>query len=282
MRRSPRCSTDNASVGPRHPWVSEPRGIVATSAKRRAGIGVNGLEDMPWTHVPTGWPIASAALMSNAKARCLRALAADEHRPVHLHLIDYYDTDSNHAGASFVDLDPADPLDVTAGDLLGVSMLGTPTPPLAVRRLLNHCGHRLDVLNALQTMPDRELYMADEQTLVQMDRLTEAVLRCVHEGATDEAEAWAFAVALCARKRPDLFPVVDPGAGVFLGLGSSPDHRITWQVMRHVLGDREVLSRVDGLKVTMEREPSARVRVESSRLRLLFAAVAAHISGLSL
>lgn len=216
--------------------------------------------------------------MCNAKAACLRSFAEGKDGPVHLRLVDYYDTQSHHPGASFIELDPAIPTDVTVGDLLAVSLLGSAMPPVAVRRLLGHGGHRLDVLKALQAMPDRELYMADEQTLVQMERLTEAVLRAVQDGTTDQADARALAIALCARKHPDLFPVADPSVSAFLGLGTSPDERITWQVMRHVLGDREVLSRVDGLKVTMEREPSAHARVESSRLRLLLAAVAAHLS----
>ena len=244
-------------------------------------VVVAGLENMPWNQVPTAWPVASAALMSEAKTRCLRAVAMDERRSVRACLIDYYNIDSNHPGASFMDLDPADPRDVTAGDLLAVSMLGIPTPPVAVRRLLSHCGHRLDVLDALRAMPDRELYMVDERMLVQMDRLAEAVLRCGREAFTEQTDSRAFAVALCARKRPDLFPVIDPGASVFLGLGSSPDHRIAWQVMRHVLGDREVLHGIDGLQVSIEREPSGRIRVESSRLRFLLVTMGLHVSGLS-
>jgi len=239
------------------------------------------LEDTPWTQVPKGWPAASTSSMSNAKAACLRSLAVGKDGPVHLRLVDYYDTQSNHPGASFIELDPAGPTDVTAGDLLAVSLLGIAMPPVAVRRLLGHCGHRLEVLNALQTMPDRELYMADKQTLVQMERLTEAVLRAVHDGTTGQADARALAIALCARKRPDLFPVTDPSVSAFLGLGTSPDDRITWQVMWHVLGDREVLNAIDALKDDVERETAGRVMAESSRARVLFATLATYLSASS-
>lgn len=237
------------------------------------------MEDEPWTQVPTGWPIAATALMSTAKARCMRALAMDEHRPADVRLIDYYDTDSNHPGASFVELDPSHPMDVTSADLLAVSMLGIPTPPTAIRRLLGHGGHRLDVLNALKSVPDQELYMADDQTLVHMESLADAVLRSVRDCASDEVEARTFALALSARKRPDLFPLADPGTSAFLGLGTLPDHRITWQVMRHVLGDREVLTAIDGLEGAVERETSGRVEVEFSRLRLLLVTVSTYASG---
>jgi hypothetical protein len=216
--------------------------------------------------------------MSTAKARCMRALAMDEHRPADVRLIDYYDTDSNHPGASFVELDPSHPMDVTSTDLLAVSMLGILTPPTAIRRLLSHGGHRLDVLNALKSVQDQELYMADDQTLVHMESLADAVLRSVRDSASDEVEARAFALALSARKRPDLFPLADPGTSAFLGLGTSPDHRITWQVMRYVLGDREVLTAIDRLEGAVESETSGRVTVEFSRLRLLLVTVATYAS----
>ena len=216
--------------------------------------------------------------MSTAKTGFMRALAMNEDGPVDVRLIDYYDTDSNHPGTSFVELDPSDPLDITSSDLLAVSMLGIPTPPKTIRRLLGHCGHRLDVVNALKSVPDTELYLADDQTLVHMERLHDAVLRSVQDCATDAVEARAFAIALCARKRPDLFPLQDPGASSFLGLGTSPDQRIAWQVMRHVLGDHEVLTAIDTLEGAVERETSGRVTVEFSRLRLLLVTVATYAS----
>jgi hypothetical protein len=92
--------------------------------------------------------------------------------------------------------------------------------------------------------------------------------------STRHPDAWVTASKLCARKRPELFPVRDRKVFAYLGLTRNNSYRIAWQVFRHLIGDRDVIAAIDALSdATLADGQGTRLRLDDSRLRLLDAAI---------
>jgi len=148
----------------------------------------------------------------------------------------YYDPALDEVGSTFLDLSPNLSDDVTAVDLLAVSLLGTDVRPLDVRQLLQVGPLRSVVLTSLAALPDGDLAMADDETLVAMELLRVDVAAALVSPRGDGQDRWAVAEQLCARKRPDLFPLPDLVVRQLLLPGhNGGDHRTDWLVLRHLL-----------------------------------------------
>ena len=88
---------------------------------------------------PDGWRQPPIDLLVHAKAKALEALHSEGVNPVQGRLACFYDVLGDYAGATFAQLQPADPLDITASDLLATTLLSVRIGPRSTRRLL-HAG----------------------------------------------------------------------------------------------------------------------------------------------
>ena len=164
------------------------------------------------------------------------------------HLVTYYSRDGNYAGATILELDPVSPWDITASDLLSLTLLSVQAQPHSVRRLLQPSAERNHVLRLLSEdrLPlDADLAMADATTLLAMAELHEAFKAYLSPAHVKLKNPWVTASKLCARKRPDLFPVRDSVVCRLLGLGRN--YQVDWQIFRRIIQENEIRERLDRL-----------------------------------
>lgn len=187
-------------------------------------------------------PAASLASTSGARGVIARALAAPG---VIDRLVAYYAHDAETCGINFLDgTEGQSPGAVTAADLFAVTMLGVPVSPRVARTLLHDTAASADISRCLA--PDRlpvdvSLDEASPRILQAMAELHGAVLAAV-DGAVDGAVD--LATALCARKRPELFPVLTDRLRDTLRLpvGSVLS---CWRALRAVLRDERLRDDLD-------------------------------------
>ena len=189
------------------------------------------------------------------------------------HLGSYYRRDGNYAGATFVDLDPVDPYAFTAADLLSLNLLGVAPQPVAVRHILEPSrqrGHLLRLLSEENLPLDPDLAMADADQLLAMAELHQGLKRALTPAGVQNPNPWVTASKLCARKRPDLFPVRDNVVCKYLGLiDPKGNYEVDWQVFRHVIQDNDVRRRLDEIVDEASRRPGVDVGHPNRRLRHL-------------
>jgi len=227
-----------------------------------------------WAEIPTGWPELSSELREQVRDKALKALQLDGERPAQDRLRFYYDVDGDYAGASFAQLAPIEPDNINATDLHATRLLSVPIGAGATRRLLDDGAARTEVLDALRAIPDRDLLIADPATLEAMEFFYLAVKTNLSAASTRHPDAWVTASKLCARKRPELFPVRDRRVSAYLGLTRHNSYKVAWQVFRHLIGDRDVIKAIDALSdATLAGAQGTRLRLDDSRLRLLDAAI---------
>jgi hypothetical protein len=235
------------------------------------------MSDEAWTQIPDGWQQVAAEVTENAVAAALEALATDSSRPAPARLANFYDRSRNFAGATFVNLAPVDPDDITAVDLHATTLLSVEIGPGATRRLLDSSSTRTQVLDALADVPDKDLLVAGPADLLSMEVLYGAVKDALSDPSTANPNAWVTASKLCARKRPELFPVRDNLVCAHLGLlptGTRGDYQVDWQVYRALIGDHRVIGAIDALNPLIKAEArDRRVQTDTGRLRLLDAAL---------
>ena len=227
-----------------------------------------------WTEIPRGWTELSPELSEEVSVKALTALRLDGERPAQDRLRFYYDVDGDYAGASFAQLAPIEPENINATDLHATRLLSVPIGAGATRRFLDAGAARTEMLEALRSIPDRDLLVADPATFEAMEIFYLAVKTNLSAASTRHPDAWVTASKLCARKRPELFPVRDRKVSAYLGLTRNNSYRIAWQVFRHLIGDRDVIAAIDALSdATLADGQGTRLRLDDSRLRLLDAAI---------
>lgn len=232
-----------------------------------------------WQQVPAGWLTVPHEMIVAAKDRVLRALATGGTRPVGERLARYYDTAGNDVGASFTELGPIERNDITAVDLHATTMISGRIGPAATRRLLSH-PDRLSAVSELARLPDCELLVASPATLEAMELCYAAVKRALCHPHVRDPDPWVTASNLCARKRPDLFPVRDPVVSTYLGIGDLEDVRRDWQVFRALVQDADVDRAIDAAVAAARDAAGERdVVLEPGRLRLLDAALRSYAVG---
>jgi len=223
-----------------------------------------------FTTTPEGWTAATDSQLERAEALVLEAL--DGEIAVG-HVERYYRRDGNYAGATFLDLDTVDPYSFTPADLLSLNLLGVAVQPVAVRRLLEPSrerGHLLRLLSEENLPLDADLAMADADQLLAMAELHRALKRVLSPADVKNPNPWVTASKLCARKRPDLFPVRDNVVCNHLGLiEPKGNYEVDWQVFRHLIQDNAIRRRLDEIVDEACQRPGVDVGHPNRRLRHL-------------
>ena len=224
--------------------------------------------------LPDGWQLPPPDLVGSTKYKALEALRTDRAHAAPERLVLFYDTDGEYAGASFTQLGPIDPVDITPADLLATTLLSVRIGPGATRRLLNDGSARDTLLRKLRDIPDGDLASARSPALTAMAGLCGVVKRALSaEESVRNPNAWVTASKLCARKRPDLFPVRDKEVCDYLGFPSL-EFQVDWQIFRSLIGDPDIIAAIDVMaRATAAAAAGRRLQVEQSRLRLLDAAL---------
>jgi hypothetical protein len=159
-----------------------------------------------------------------------------------------YYTASAFAGMTFTNLGHNPPDEITADDLLAVSLLDITWRPHVVRVLLGSQNRELSSM--LAVIPgDLDLWDADVEVSKRIDVLWYALMAIDGIGT-------ASATKLLARKRPRLCPISD---SVVVKAVRVPGR--TWDVLRCLLQDPASRARVEALR------PAA--AAEASLLRIL-------------
>lgn len=193
--------------------------------------------------VPQGWRNADLYL-DPALDRVWTALR-DTRTPERL--ARYYTPDANFAGATFAGHGESDANIVDEKDLLAVTLLDVKIPPRTVRSLLEP-GHTRDTVHRLlAAVPtDVALWDVTGEQVQAMSELYE-FLRGLVPPTRDRYEVnWATAAKLCARKRPNLFPVRDEVVCRYLRLWPSR-YQVDWQVFAWIMGHDDVRDQLDRL-----------------------------------
>lgn len=222
----------------------------------------------PWLALPPDWPVVDQAILDGAVEVSLAALSPDSADPSHERLLRYYDRDSGHAGTTFLDLTPRKRRTITASDIVATSLLDERFDPAVVRRLLEPGPARARVNAVLQSLPDVMLATADTDALVAMDAFYRTVLESVTPPGSRSEEHWVVASKLCARKRPELFPIRDDGVRGLFGTSGLDDHRADWEVFRHVIGNHDVVHAIDAMHAAA-LAVDGETKLDERRLRLL-------------
>ena len=233
-----------------------------------------------FTSVPKGWTEPTAEQLRVARDRVWAALNHEE-------AVDrtewYYRRDGNYAGATFIDLDPVDPYAFTAADLLSLNLLSIAAQPVAVRRLLEPSRQRGYLLRLLseENLPlDADLAMAESDQLLAMAELHRALKQALSPAGVQKPNPWVTASKLCARKRPDLFPVRDNVVCKYLGLiDPKGNYEVDWQVFRHVIQDNAIRRRLDEIVDEAAGRPGVDVGHPNRRLRHLDVVLWMHARG---
>lgn len=231
------------------------------------------MEPTPQSSTPTTWPDVPDDVLEFAKKQTLLALSEDSPYSVASRLIDYYDVTGNYVGASFAELEPNDPGQVTATDLHAASLMNVEFGPRSSRRLL--FGPTAEnISTTFRAVPDVELAATDAETLERMYEFYMAVKDAISNPNVKASNPWVTSSKLCARKRPRLFPVRDRVVCSFLGILKLDDARRDWLVFRALMQDLEVRNALDLLPGLVQTAASDRnVVLDNSPLRLLDAAL---------
>jgi Family of unknown function (DUF6308) len=228
----------------------------------------------PGAQIPDNWKQPDPDLLATAKHKALRALRQTGINPAPERLAWFYDINGNYAGATFADLRPNDPWDLTATDLHATMLLSVRIGPGATRRILEEGAARAGLLRKLGQVPELDLAVAGRSELSAMAGLYEAVKQALSADGVKRPNAWVTASKLCARKRPCLFPVRDKKACDYLGLSPFADYQLDWQVYRSLIADPDIVTAVGTLTdATVAGAPQRNLRMDFSPLRLLDAAI---------
>ncbi len=224
--------------------------------------------------VPDGWQQPPPDLVVDAKHKAMEALRTDRPHAAQDRLARFYDTDGDYAGASFAQLGPIDPMDITPIDLLATTLLSVRIRPGATRRMLDGGNTRGTLLRKLGDLPNCDLANAGRPALTAMAELYEVVKQALSADTVRNPNARVTASKLCARKRPDLFPVRDKEVCDYLGLTQLRNYQVDWQVFRSLIGDPDIIAAIDVMsKATAAAAAGRRLQADQSRLRLLDAAI---------
>lgn len=226
----------------------------------------------PTAQVPNGWSRPDPDLITAAKVKALLALERTGTNPAPERLAWFYDTNGNYAGSSFASLQPSDPWDLTATDLYATTLLNVRIGPRATRRIAEEGATRTDLLKKLGKVPEIDLAAAGNPELSAMASFYEALKQALSAKTVKRPNSWVTASKLCARKRPELFPVRDKKVCDYLGLSRHANYQVDWQVFRSLITDQEIGTALSGL-ADAAHAPGRHIRLDSSLLRLLDAAI---------
>jgi len=182
------------------------------------------------------------------------------------HLARYYATDSNYAGTTFTDLRPNEPDLITSADLLAVTTLSVEVGPHAIRTFDRSSDEISEKLSALSTELRLETVDPDA-TADTMASLYELVKRSLRRAGAETSNAWVTASKICARKRPNLFPVRDNVVLDLLGLPKT--YPIDWPAFQELVADQPLMRTLDDQVADAAGHEGVDVGDPSLRLRHL-------------
>ena len=213
------------------------------------------------------WARPTAGTLARAKEQALSALVPGRSE---WRLRRYYDVTSDYAGASFVSMGTNDRKGIGADDLFATTLLSIPIPAGAAR-LLTQDGETREAVNAaLGNLPSTPLEHVDDQGLRDMEVFYGHVKRALAKAGVENSNPWVTASKLCARKRPDLFPVRDNVVCQLLGLLPKGNYQVDWLVFRHLISDADVRQAIDEARSAATRDGRAGdVVLDKEPLRIL-------------
>lgn len=197
-----------------------------------------------FNELPTGWNRAPEPVLEQAQASARKAVESEDAAK---RLTAYYRGESNYAGATFSELNPNNPFTLGGSDLLAVHMLSVDIPQIAVRRLTEPCStsaHLTRLLASEALAVDRNLQTAGLETLEAMSEFYVTVKGALHPVGAHTSNAKVTASKICARKRPDLFPIMDKRVLRLLGTWELRDYGTDWQVFGYLLDDDVLMANV--------------------------------------
>jgi hypothetical protein len=226
--------------------------------------------------LPNGWAKLPPTVLDSAldQARMALDLLPSSRPSAQERLSSYYAIEGNFAGATFLDAQPQDDYDITAADLWAVTTLSIDVPPLTGRRLLLAGNTRSTTHQLLRQLePNRPITDLAPGMLDTMWTLYDT-FRTVMATEDKRSNWWVFAAKLCARKRPDLFPVRDNLVCNYLaagrGLGKKPGQlgkfSADLQVFAYLMTSSDISQRLLELYECLRGDPDVQVDVHMMRL----------------
>lgn len=180
---------------------------------------------------------------------------------------------SNYAGATFLALEPNDPLSIGPTDLLAATTLSVSVHPRGIRSF----EQSREPLSALlrDLAPELKLQDVDPaKTAPLMAEPYELVKSCLRRAGSRATNAWVTASKICARKRPDLFPVRDNVVLDLLGLPKT--YPVDWPAYQTLIGDDDVIGALDESLRAADGRRGVDVGDPANRLRHLDVALWMH------
>lgn len=211
--------------------------------------------------------VVQDSIVDAAKERALTALR-DPKSPERV--LQYFDPQTNYAGATFAGLEPHDPSAITATDLLAVTTLSVDIPVLAIRRFLEDDNFKSSIAAALKALPAHALDETSGSDFSAMADFYDLVKASLAKAESMSSNPWVTSSKVVARKRPDLFPVRDNVVCKYLGIDRLGDRAKDWVVFRELMRDEAVRSELDGVKAKVnELNVENRSVLDKEPLRLL-------------
>lgn len=217
------------------------------------------------------WARPTPEQLVHAKSQALLALQPERSG---WRLRRYYRTAGEYAGASFASIGTNDPGAIAADDLFAVTLLSVSIPAGAARLLTEPGETRDSVTEALRALPTRSLPDVDDRGLRDMETFYGHVKKALARAGSANSNPWVTASKLCARKRPDLFPVRDNVVCELLGLLPNGKYRVDWQVFQHLMCDAGVVKALEAAREAAMRDADeGQVVIDEEPLRVLDAAL---------
>ncbi|GAA2158531.1 hypothetical protein FHX52_2395 [Humibacillus xanthopallidus] len=217
-----------------------------------------------------GWVQPAPAMLAHAKERALGALELGE---ATRKMRRFYATTSDYAGASFATIGHNAPDRIGVDDLFATTLLSVDIPAKAARRLTGPGPDADAIRAALAALPDGPLELVDREGLEAMEVLYLHVKKNLAKATAKNSNPWVVASKLCARKRPDLFPVRDKVVCRLLDVQQAGSYRVDWLVFQHLIADPDLRQAVDEVRAGLEADASAEIVLDTEPLRLLDAAL---------
>lgn len=216
------------------------------------------------------WAQPAPEMLATAKERALGALqSSDTARK----LARFYDTKTDYAGASFATIGENAPDSIGADDLFATTLLSVDVPANAARLLTGDGDTKAAVSSALAALPRGPLEEVDAEGFAAMEVLYLHVKRSLAKASAKSSNPWVVASKLCARKRPDLFPVRDNVVCRLLDVQRARNFRVDWLVFQALMKDREVREALSTVRSAVEVHATDSLVLDSEDLRVLDAAL---------